>query len=64
MTCLVSNHLLFEIRNSEDETIYGCQLNPNISNAVMWKQASQSSLIDVAYINIYQPFIDKMLELN
>ncbi|MDB9806840.1 hypothetical protein OAC03_03170 [Amylibacter sp.] len=55
---------LFEISSAENETIYGCQLTPNISSAVMWKQTIRKPLIDIAYINLYQPFIDKILEIN
>ena len=32
---------LFEISSAENETIYGCQLTPNISSAVMWKQTNR-----------------------
>ena len=55
---------LFEISSTENETIYGCQLTPNISSAVMWKQTIRKPLIDIAYINLYQPFIDKILDVN
>jgi hypothetical protein len=55
---------LFEISSAENETIYGCQLTPNISSAVMWKQINKEPLIDIAYINLYQPFIDKILDVN
>jgi hypothetical protein len=55
---------LFEISSTENETIYGCQLTPNISSAVMWKQTIRKPLIDIAYINLYQPFIDEILEVN
>ena len=52
------------ISSTENETIYGCQLTPNISSAVMWKQTIRKPLIDIAYINLYQPFIDEILEVN
>jgi len=55
---------LFEISSAENETIYGCQLTPNISSAVMWKQTNKEPLIDIAYINLYQPFIHKILDIN
>jgi len=54
----------FEIKSNENEKIYGCQLTPNISSAIMWKQTSQKPSINIAYISLYQPFIDKIFNDN
>ena len=55
---------LFEVSASAGQKIYGCQINPQISSAIMWKQTNLSSSIDIAYLPFYQPFVDRLLQSN
>ena len=55
---------LFEVSGTADQKIYGCQINPRVKSAIMWKRTSRKKFIDLAYLPLYQPFVDRLTELN
>ena len=55
---------IFQINSSKDELIYGCQINPQVSSAIMWKQTGAGPFIDLAYLPFYQPFVDRLYTVN
>ena len=55
---------LFQVNSSSDERIYGCQINPQVSSAIMWKQTGLDQFIELAYLPFYQPFVDRLSQVN
>ena len=55
---------IFQINSSKDERIYGCQINPQVSSAIMWKQTGAAPFIELAYLPFYQPFVDRLSTVN
>ena len=55
---------LFEVSGTVDQKIYGCQINPRVKSAIMWKQTSKTKFIELAYLPLYQPFVDRLTEIN
>ena len=53
---------LFEVSAPRDQQIYGCQINPQITSALMWKRTNNSQDIELAYLPFYQPFVDRILK--
>lgn len=55
---------LFQVNGSSDERIYGCQINPQVSSAIMWKKTGSDQFIELAYLPFYQPFVDRLSQVN
>ena len=55
---------IFQINSSKDELIYGCQINPEVSSAIMWKHTGAAPFIELAYLPFYQPFVDRLYQVN
>ena len=55
---------LFEVSAPTGQKVYGCQINPQISSAVMWRKTDQSSSVDIAYLPFYQPFVERFSQSN
>ena len=55
---------IFQINSSKDELIYGCQINPQVPGAIMWKQTGSALFIELAYLPFYQPFVDRLYQVN
>ena len=58
---LLGMSYLFEVEGAPNDIIYGCQINPQVNSAVMWKKTINKSFIELAYLPLYQPFINKIL---
>lgn len=55
---------LFEVSETIQQKIYGCQINPQVKSAIMWKQTSGSKFIELAYLPLYQPIVDRITQLR
>ena len=55
---------LFQVNSSSGERIYGCQINPQVSSAIMWKKTGSDQFIELAYLPFYQPFVDRLSQVN
>ena len=55
---------LFQVNSPKDERIYGCQINPQVSSAIMWKRTGLDRFIELAYLPFYQPFVDRLSQVN
>lgn len=55
---------LFEINSTKDEVVYGCQINPQVLSAIMWKRTANAMFVELAYLPFYQPFVDRLSQVN
>ena len=55
---------LFEVSETVEQKIYGCQINPQVKSAIMWKRTSRENFIELAYLPVYQPFVNRLIKLN
>ena len=58
---LIGLSYLFEIKDSPNVKIFGCQINPQIDSAIMWKSEVTTGSLQIAYLPLYQPFVSQLL---
>ena len=58
---LIGLSYLFEIKDSLNVKIFGCQINPKIDSAIMWKAEATTGSLQIAYLPLYQPFVSQLL---
>jgi hypothetical protein len=54
---------LFELDAGLNKKIIGCQINVSANSAIMWKKMNNERLVQVAYLPIYQPFVNQIFNL-
>ena len=52
---------LFELEAGPNKKIIGCQITVSANSAIMWKKLDSAFSVQVAYLPIYQPFINQFL---
>ena len=53
--------LVFESNADKHSVVIGCQKNPNLASAVMWKFESEKNELEVAYFVIYKNVVENIL---
>jgi len=55
---------LFEVSETAEQKVYGCQINPQVKSAIMWRRTSEEKFIQIAYLPFYKPFVERLIKIN